>query len=104
MGNSMATDMLMFNRKLSATEALNANLVAQIFPADTFEKETFEKVKEYSKLPPQSMRYQKDLVRGGDREKLLQVNKMECDRLVERWQSQECMQAIIDFFSRKSKL
>lgn len=104
MGNSKATDILMFNRKLSAKEALDCNLVSQVFPADTFEKISLEKVKEFSKLPPQSMMYQKDLVKSIDREKLLEVNKSECVRLVERWQSQECMQAIIDFFSRKSKL
>ncbi|CAD5111462.1 DgyrCDS773 [Dimorphilus gyrociliatus] len=104
MGNSKATDVLMFNRKLTAAEAEKCNLVSQVFPSESFETEAFEKVKEYSSLPPQSMRYQKDLVRTFDREQLHKVNKMECERLVERWQSQECMEAIVNFFTRKSKL
>ena len=52
----------------------------------------------------QSIIYSKDLVRGRERELLHAVNQAECDRLLERWQSEDCMQAIMKFFSRKSKV
>ena len=49
----------------------------------------------------QSLQYSKTLNRDAERELLHKVNQAECDRLVERWQSQECISAIMSFFSRK---
>jgi len=36
-----------------------------------------------------------------DKEILHKVNKMECERLVERWTSDDCVKAIMAFFARK---
>ena len=47
------------------------------------------------------MMYGKELCRQFDRELLHKVNKAECDRLLERWQSPDCMEAIMKFFSKK---
>ena len=52
-------------------------------------------------LSLQSLRYSKLLTRDEERETLLRVNKAECDRLVERWQSDECVNAIMNFFKPK---
>lgn len=49
----------------------------------------------------QSLRYSKMLTRDQERETLLKVNRAECDRLVERWQSKECVDAIMNFFKPK---
>lgn len=43
-------------------------------------------------------------MRQVDKEKLYGVNDAEVERLVERWLSDECMQAIMSFFQAKSKL
>ena len=48
----------------------------------------------------QSLQKSKFLSRESEREVLHKVNKRECEVLVERWQSEECFQAIMNFFSK----
>ena len=48
-----------------------------------------------------SLQKTKQLLRWVDREKLDRVNAQECDVLEERWLSEECMRAILDFMQRK---
>lgn len=53
----------------------------------------------------QSLIYGKRLLRSQDRAALYEANKKECEQLIERWQSEDCMNAISKFFSGKhSKL
>ncbi len=52
----------------------------------------------------QSLALSKQLIRAVEKEKLHAVNDAEVERLVERWLSDECMQAIMSFFQTKSKL
>lgn len=39
-----------------------------------------------------------------EKDKLHAVNEAEVERLIERWLSDECMQAIMNFFQGKAKL
>lgn len=102
MGTAKASELLLFNKKISATEAFNRNLVTEVIPDSMFQKETQTKVETFAKFPPQSMQYSKVLIRGAERELLHKVNIEECKLLVERWQSNECMTAIMNFFQEKS--
>ncbi|KAK7505696.1 hypothetical protein BaRGS_00002967 [Batillaria attramentaria] len=77
MGNAKAGELLLFNKKITAQEAFDRNLVSQ------------------------SLQFSKTLNRNAERELLHRVNEAECELLVERWQSQECINAIMAFFSRK---
>jgi hypothetical protein len=43
--------MLMFNRKLTAQEAFERNLVTEVVPDELFEKRVLERLTEVSKLP-----------------------------------------------------
>ena len=47
------------------------------------------------------MRISKGLIRHELNEKLLEVNARECEVLRERWLSDECMTAIMNFMNRK---
>ena len=60
----------------------------------------------FTHLPnfPQSLVYSKALTRDMENKTLHEVNDRECDRLVERWTSDDCMNAIMKFFSGKSKV
>ena len=49
----------------------------------------------------QSMSKSKVLNRDAERAALKKVNDAECELLEERWQSQECMNAIMAFFTKK---
>ncbi|XP_041376309.1 enoyl-CoA delta isomerase 2-like [Gigantopelta aegis] len=102
MGLAKANEMLLFNKKLTALEAFNRNLVTEIIPEQSFVEETDKKMKMFSELPPLTMQSAKNIIRSVDRETLHKVCERECNLLVERWQHPECMNAIMNFFTRKS--
>ena len=51
----------------------------------------------------QTLRLIKNIIRGGEKDHLHKVNRDECELLIDRWTSEECATAIMNFFSR-SKL
>ncbi|XP_066580213.1 enoyl-CoA delta isomerase 2 isoform X2 [Amia ocellicauda] len=104
MGSAKASEMLMFNKKLTAHEACELGLVTEVFPDGSFQQEVWNRIKSYGKLPKNSLAFSKQLLRAVEKEKLHHVNEQECERLVERWLSDECMNAIMSFFQGKSKL
>ncbi|XP_071785713.1 enoyl-CoA delta isomerase 2-like [Asterias amurensis] len=104
MGQAKANEVLLFGRKLTAQEAFDRGLVTEIFPDASFQEDLQKKLDQYAQLPRQSLRISKTLVRSIEREKLHQVNKEECEVLTERWTSDECLEAILNYFSSKSKL
>lgn len=104
MGSAKATEMLLFGKKLTAREAWAQGLVTEVFPESTFETEVWTKLKTYAKLPPNSMRISKELIRKNEKEKLYAVNEEECTTLQARWLSEECINAIMSFVTRKPKL
>ncbi|XP_060075320.1 enoyl-CoA delta isomerase 2-like [Ylistrum balloti] len=105
MGTPKASELLIFNRKITAVEAMERNLVTEVIPDHAFQQETSAKVAKFAKLPKNSLQKARNLTRDQQRETLHRVNKQECDVLVERWQSEECLMAIMNFFSSKgSKL
>ncbi|KAL5467667.1 hypothetical protein EMCRGX_G031930 [Ephydatia muelleri] len=101
MGAARANEVLMGGRKLTATEAYERGLVTRVFSQDEFKQKVKETVGELAKMPPQSLQKTKQLLRWVDRDKLDRVNAYECDVLEERWLSEECMKAILDFMQRK---
>lgn len=104
MGPAKASEVLLFNKKLTATQAYQLGLVTEVFPDSSFQSEVWTKLKAYAKLPPNSLAFSKQLIRGVDKQNLHAVNVAEVERLKERWLSDECMQAIVNFFQAKSKL
>ncbi|XP_075128280.1 enoyl-CoA delta isomerase 2 [Leptodactylus fuscus] len=104
MGLSKAVEVLLFNKLLTANEACKLGLVTEVFPDSTFQKEVWSRLKAYGELPKNSLAYSKQLIRETEKEKLHVVNVQECERLKERWLSEECMNAIISFFQKKAKL
>ncbi|XP_045440187.1 enoyl-CoA delta isomerase 2 isoform X2 [Pipistrellus kuhlii] len=99
-----ATEMLIFGKKLTAREACAQGLVTEVFPDSTFQKEVWTRLKAYSKLPQNSMRISKQVIRKIEKEKLHAVNAEECSVLQKRWLSDECMNATMNFLSKRSKL
>lgn len=51
MGPIKASEFLLFNRKLTAQEAFERNLVTEVLSHDKFETEVWKKIEEFSKLP-----------------------------------------------------
>lgn len=104
MGTTKANEILLFNKKFTAAQACELGLVTEVFPDATFQKEVWNKLHAYAKLPKNSLIYSKQLIRGVDKETLHVVNAQECDRLEERWLSVDCINAIMSFFEKRSKL
>lgn len=48
-----ASEMLLFNKKLTATQACEAGLVTEVFPDGGFQTEAWRRLKAYARLPPQ---------------------------------------------------
>ena len=51
MGTAKASELLLFNKKISAAEAYNRNLVTEVIPDAMFAKETKTKIESFAKLP-----------------------------------------------------
>ncbi|KAM8901654.1 enoyl-CoA delta isomerase 2 isoform 1-T1 [Lycaon pictus] len=104
MGQAKAAEMLMFGKKLTAREACAQGLVTEVFPDSTFQKEVWTRLKAYSKLPRNALHISKQSIRNLEKEKLHAVNAEENSVLQERWLSDECINAVMSFLSRKAKL
>ena len=94
---------MILGKKITALEAVAVGLVNQIIRGD-FLAEVGERARELAVLPPGSVRQGKELMRRWRRKDLHRVNREECKVLVERWQSEECMEAVLAFFQRRAKL
>ncbi|NWT25024.1 ECI2 isomerase, partial [Cardinalis cardinalis] len=104
MGLAKASEMLLFNKKLTAAEACAQGLVTEVFPDSSFQKEVWARLEAFASLPKNSLAVSKQLLRSWEKEKLHAVNSRECEVLIERWLSDECVNAIVSFFQKKSKL
>ncbi|XP_029003771.1 enoyl-CoA delta isomerase 2, mitochondrial isoform X2 [Betta splendens] len=104
MGTAKASEMLLFNKKLTAVQACELGLVTEVFPDSSFQSEVWSRLKAYAKLPPNSLALSKQLIRSVEKERLHAVNDTEVDRLIERWTSDECFKAVMSFFQSKAKL
>uniref|UniRef100_A0A8C9XFG8 Enoyl-CoA delta isomerase 2 n=1 Tax=Sander lucioperca TaxID=283035 RepID=A0A8C9XFG8_SANLU len=97
MGSAKASEMLLFNKKLTAAQACGLGLVTEVFPDSSFQSEVWSRLKAYAKLPP-------NLIRSMEKDRLHAVNNAEVERLMERWTSDECFNAVMSFFQAKAKL
>ena len=99
MGPSVANKMILFNEKINAETALRSGLVAEIY--DEPEK-ILKKVENFAKNPTKSLLYSKQLTKTAKKiDYLKSVNRAEGERLRERWASEDCFNAIVNFMSRK---
>ncbi|XP_034250767.1 enoyl-CoA delta isomerase 2, mitochondrial-like [Thrips palmi] len=104
LGPLRAAQLLSFGKVLSSAEALNWGFVSEVY-APTDENEIWKRIHALAQLPSKSLIYGKRLLRSQDRAALYEANRKECEQLVERWQSEDCMNAVSNFFSAKrSKL
>ena len=103
MGHLKAAEFLIFNRKLTAHEALERNLVTEVITSSEFQVKAWQKIEAYSKLPKESLMASRGLLRDNDKEMLIRINKKEVDTLVGRWSSAEFIRVIMEFWSPKLK-
>ncbi|KAM9333442.1 enoyl-CoA delta isomerase 2 isoform 1-T1 [Pholidichthys leucotaenia] len=56
MGHAKASEMLLFNKKLTAAQACDLGLVTEVFPDSSFQSEVWTRLRAYAKLPPNTER------------------------------------------------
>ena len=102
-GVALANEILMDERKLTATEAQAFGLVSTLVPAAEFESVVKKRAEAMAAYPPQTVVKTKGLIRDHHRAQLHAANEAECELLTERWSSEECMSAMINFFTSRGK-
>lgn len=103
-GTSKAAEMLLTNYKMSAQEALEYNFVSEIFKDDELDSKIWPRIEKFAKLPKESMQVTKSLIKHNEVEVLDRVMVREIEALEKRWESEEFMNAIVQFMNRKSKI
>jgi peroxisomal 3,2-trans-enoyl-CoA isomerase len=102
LGTSKASEMLILNQRLSAKEAVALGFAAQIY---RHESEIWERLQSIDRLPLGSIIANKKLMRAPLIEGLMKANEAELEELAVRMQSEEAIEALINFAaSKKSKL
>lgn len=96
--------MLMLNHKMSADEALKFNFVSEVFTTSELSTKLWPRIENYATLPKDSMRASKYLLRKFDLAELEKACDDEMVELYKRQDSEEFMNAVINFMNRKSKL
>lgn len=104
MGRSKASEMLLLNYRMSAPEALQFNVVAELFKQEDFEKKLWPRILKYGELPIGSVMATKQLMKRFEIDELEKANRNEVDTLAKRWHTEEAMQAVMNFMTRKSKM
>ncbi|XP_073534814.1 enoyl-CoA delta isomerase 2-like isoform X2 [Phyllobates terribilis] len=104
MGLGKATEVLLFNKTLTAQEACNVGLVTEVFPDATFQQEVWSRLRNYATLPKTCLALSKELMRNVEKEKLHEVCEKEFELLAKRANSEDSIKALQEFFQRKSKL
>lgn len=99
MGQSKAMEMLLLNHKMSAVEALQFNLVAEVFKHSEIDTKLWPKLKEISKMSPAVLCTSKRLVRNYEIQELENALARELKELEIRWKSKEFMEAIMNFMN-----
>jgi len=101
MGRAKATEILVAGRKLNAQEAYERNLITEVLPTNEFRAAVSAKIEALCQLPRESLACAKGLIVGPQREMLMRVNEVECERLRERTSSEEFMNTVIAFMNAK---
>lgn len=105
-GNSLSSELLYFNYKMPVEEAHRLGFVSRIVPANQLQSHMEEWLYGPKGLVktcyPNSMNNAKNIVRNEEARLLMhQINKVECDVLMQSWKSEECMDALQKFYTRK---
>ncbi|CBY40702.1 unnamed protein product [Oikopleura dioica] len=99
LGSSNANEILLFGTTFTAQELQKLGLVSRIFEKEGFLNASMEALASLSVLPPQSMGLGKSLIKSEKVREILHQN--ECEVLSTRYTSDEVIEAVMRFNSRK---
>lgn len=105
MGQTRANELLLLNMTWDAKKAQNYGLVSDVVEHDKFYAHLngllYGKRGLVNSCYSNSLKISKSLVRDAQiKQKLMEVNRKECDEIVELWYGEECADALQKFFKR----
>lgn len=105
MGPSRAAELLLLNMVWTAEKAKSYGLVSEVIEQTAFQTHLEKLMKSIvSSTYPGSIMGSKRLIKDeAVKEKLRQINKQECDIIINMWLGEECADAVQKFFSRSKK-
>ncbi len=89
---------------MTANEAHKFNFVSEVFTTSELATKVWPRVENFATLPKNSMRVSKKLMKKFDLDQLERVCDEEMIELYKCQEGEECMNAVINFMNRKSKL
>ncbi|KAF8373748.1 hypothetical protein PRIPAC_80177 [Pristionchus pacificus] len=103
MGTSNATEMLLFNERMTAQQALERGFVSKVFSKAEFAQKSAELVEKYCKLPKHSLLASKELMRGASwRREMNSVNNHEYDLVRKLFVDQRSIDLIMKRFDKSN--
>ncbi|KAI8877564.1 ClpP/crotonase [Backusella circina FSU 941] len=103
MGSSKANEMLLMGRTFTADELERCNFISRLIPKDSFRTDVLALAEDAAKFSVEAMKVTKELVRGVDRDLLLEVNDVEMKRLTEIMASKESQDRVMQFVNDAKK-
>ena len=97
MGRQKASALILAGQRMSAEELEKVGLVTKILPQDGFVDGVLQVARNVAKLPPASLRFNKQVMMRTEREALLECNRMELEALKEQVRKKESLDAIAGF-------
>ncbi|XP_004931504.1 enoyl-CoA delta isomerase 2, mitochondrial [Bombyx mandarina] len=101
-GERKAAEMLLYNHKMSAKEALDCGFINYIYKTEELQSKVWDKIVEVSKTPQHSLTITKKLLRNSYHNDLLSANAKEIEELNKIWNKGN--EYILEVFNKKSKL
>ncbi|XP_033230177.1 enoyl-CoA delta isomerase 2, mitochondrial isoform X2 [Belonocnema kinseyi] len=104
MGKAKAGEMLYFCHKMSVEEARECGFISKIYKDDSVDKVWKRLENMATNMSFESFRAIKKLVKRWNQDLLLRVNAEEVQELEERYKSEDFVNRVMTFFTRKSKM
>eukprot|EP00051_Salpingoeca_urceolata_P016861 m.226533 g.226533 ORF g.226533 m.226533 type:complete len:276 (+) comp18800_c0_seq1:1741-2568(+) len=100
MGHAKANEVLLMGKRLSAQEAAACGFVSEVIEHDDLKSTVAMRARKLASMPPQSLQLTKGVIRSLAVPALKDANRRECELLRERWVSDECAQALLEFVNK----
>lgn len=97
LGRQKASALILAGQRMTPAELESAGLITKIFPKETFFEDVMSVAKGIAKLPPATLKVNKELMMRGTREELLKTNEVEMEVLRKQARSSESKNAISGF-------
>jgi len=97
MGHQKASALILGGERMTAQELESAGLITKILPKENFLQDVLSVAHRISQLPPETLKFNKNLMMRTSRTELLEANEVELRGLRERARASECKTAIQTF-------